>query len=188
MGDDDETHLHVTYASHFDMDEAFCARMRAAIAAGLESAPVGVITAPGTRNPKYIPTQAAFLQGVDLSKQIACADCAKRSCAHRRGVLESLMKLDEPEQHKLKLEAEIASASAAAPRLHPNLAEIYRKKVDSLQEARSDPETRSEAIEILRGLIEPSGPEGRKIGPYRSSVKVVAGARNRREFPISVPV
>jgi len=64
------------------------------------------------------------------------------------------MKLDEPEQHKLKLEAEIASASAAAPRLHPNLAEIYRKKVDSLQEARSDPETRSEAIEILRGLIE----------------------------------
>jgi len=123
------------------------------------------------------------------------------------------MKLDEPEQHKLKLEAEIASASAAAPRLHPNLAEIYRKKVDSLQEARSDPETRSEAIEILRGLIErvaigavedgiaielagkianmagfSSGPEGRKIGPYRSSVKVVAGARNRREFPISVPV
>jgi uncharacterized protein (TIGR00369 family) len=34
MGDDDdETHLHVTYASHWDMDEAFCARMRAAIAA-----------------------------------------------------------------------------------------------------------------------------------------------------------
>jgi hypothetical protein len=64
------------------------------------------------------------------------------------------MKLDEPEQHKLKLETEIASASAAASRLHPNLAEIYRKKVDSLQGARSDPETRSEAIEILRGLIE----------------------------------
>ena len=110
------------------------------------------------------------------------------------------MKLDEPEQHKLKLETEIASASAAASRLHPNLAEIYRKKVDSLQGARSDPETRSEAIEILRGLIErvaigavedgitielvgeianmvglSSGPEGRKIGPYRSSVKVVAG-------------
>ena len=51
-----------------DMDDAFCARMRAAIEAGLESAPVVVITAPGTRNPKYIPTQAAFLQGVDLSK------------------------------------------------------------------------------------------------------------------------
>ena len=55
--DDDEIHLHVTYASHLDMDDAFCACMRAAIAAGLESAPVGVITTPGTRNPKYVPTK-----------------------------------------------------------------------------------------------------------------------------------
>ena len=39
MSDDDETHLHVTYASHWDMDVAFCARMRWALAAGLESAP-----------------------------------------------------------------------------------------------------------------------------------------------------
>jgi hypothetical protein len=62
------------------------------------------------------------------------------------------VKLDELEQHKLKLESEIASAPAAAPRLHPNT--IYRKKVGSLQQALSDPETRSEAIEILRGLIE----------------------------------
>jgi hypothetical protein len=58
MSDDDETHLHVTYASHLDMDEAFCARMRAAIAAGLESAPVGVITTPGTKKPKYVPAEA----------------------------------------------------------------------------------------------------------------------------------
>jgi hypothetical protein len=36
------------------MDEAFCARMRAAIAAGLESAPIGVITTPGTKKPKYV--------------------------------------------------------------------------------------------------------------------------------------
>ena len=55
--DDDETHLHVTYASHFDMDAAFCARMRAAIAAGRESAPIGVITTPGTKKPKHIPTE-----------------------------------------------------------------------------------------------------------------------------------
>ena len=55
--DDDETHLHVTYASHLEMDDAFCARMSAAIAAGLESAPIGVITTPGTKNPKYMPTE-----------------------------------------------------------------------------------------------------------------------------------
>jgi hypothetical protein len=42
--------------SHFDMDEAFCVRMRAAIAAKLETAPDGVITTPGTKNPIYVPT------------------------------------------------------------------------------------------------------------------------------------
>jgi hypothetical protein len=39
------------------MDEAFCARMRKAIEAGLEKAPIGVVTAPGTKNPKYVPTE-----------------------------------------------------------------------------------------------------------------------------------
>ncbi len=55
--DDDEIHLHITYASHWDMDDAFCARMRAAIAAGLERAPIGVITTPGTQHPKYVPAE-----------------------------------------------------------------------------------------------------------------------------------
>jgi hypothetical protein len=41
---------------YLEMDEAFRARMRAAIAAGLESAPIGVVTSPGTKNPKYVPT------------------------------------------------------------------------------------------------------------------------------------
>jgi hypothetical protein len=55
--DDDETHLHVTYASHVDMDAAFCVRMLEAIAAGLENAPIGVVTTPGTKNPKYVPAK-----------------------------------------------------------------------------------------------------------------------------------
>jgi 2-succinyl-5-enolpyruvyl-6-hydroxy-3-cyclohexene-1-carboxylate synthase len=57
MGDDEEIHLHVTYASHVDMDEAFCACMRIAIAAGLENAPTCVITTPGTKKPKHMPTE-----------------------------------------------------------------------------------------------------------------------------------
>jgi len=57
MNDDDETRLRGVYASHLVMDAAFCARMRAAIAAGLEIAPVGVITTPGTKNPKYVRTE-----------------------------------------------------------------------------------------------------------------------------------
>jgi hypothetical protein len=39
------------------MDEAFCLRMRAAIEAGLESAPIGVVTTPGTKNPRYVATE-----------------------------------------------------------------------------------------------------------------------------------
>jgi hypothetical protein len=53
--------------SHFEMDEAFCARMRAAIEAGLESAPIGVVTTPGTKNPKYVPAeQPVAFSGLDL--------------------------------------------------------------------------------------------------------------------------
>ena len=40
--------------SHLKMDDAFCTRMRAAIATGLESAPIGVVTSPGTQNPRYV--------------------------------------------------------------------------------------------------------------------------------------
>jgi len=54
MSDDDEP-------SHFLMDEAFCARMRMAIEAGLESAPIGVVTTHGTKNPKYVPTEPRLL-------------------------------------------------------------------------------------------------------------------------------
>jgi hypothetical protein len=38
----------------FKMDAAFRARMRAAIAAGLEPAPTSISTEPGTQNPKYL--------------------------------------------------------------------------------------------------------------------------------------
>jgi hypothetical protein len=40
--------------SYLDMDAAFCARMHAAITAGLENAPIGVITTPGTQNPMCV--------------------------------------------------------------------------------------------------------------------------------------
>ena len=40
--------------THFEMDQAFRARMHAAIAAGLENAPTSVITTPGTKSPRYV--------------------------------------------------------------------------------------------------------------------------------------
>jgi hypothetical protein len=57
MSDDDEIHSHLANGAYFAMDNAFCARMRRAIAAGLECAPIGVITTPGTQNPKYVPIE-----------------------------------------------------------------------------------------------------------------------------------
>ena len=112
-------------------------------------------------------------------------------------------RLDELEQRKAALEGEIADAPEPAPRLHPNLAEVYRQKVANLQTALTDPGVHTEALEILRGLVErvevrptedgfaielvgeianmvklSAGAESIATEPYRSSVKVVAGARN----------
>jgi hypothetical protein len=57
--DDDEIQSCLTNGgkTHFVMDEAFCARMLWVIEAGLENAPIGVVTTPGTKNPKYVPTE-----------------------------------------------------------------------------------------------------------------------------------
>jgi hypothetical protein len=63
-------------------------------------------------------------------------------------------RLAELEERKAALESEINSAPPAVPRLHPNLTELYRKKVANLRDALADPTTQTEALEILRGLIE----------------------------------
>ena len=61
--------------------------------------------------------------------------------------------LDGLETRKAALTAELARAPAPAPRLHPNLGEVYRAKVAALAAALSGPDGR-EALELVRGLIE----------------------------------
>ena len=64
-------------------------------------------------------------------------------------------KLDDLEQRKAKTSDPRSMATPAElPRLHPNVAELYRKKVASLQDALADPATKTEAIQILRWLID----------------------------------
>ncbi len=111
-----------------------------------------------------------------------------------------LGKLEALERRKAELEREIGSAPLPAPRIHPNVAELYRRKVENLHEALAAEETRTEAVEILRGLIDvinvrPTeagteielvgdivsmlklpGKESAGIEAHKSSVKVVAGA------------
>ena len=63
-------------------------------------------------------------------------------------------RLEELEARKAALEQELAADPPPPVRLHPNLAQVYRAKVERLHEALADPGLRDEALGILRGLIE----------------------------------
>ena len=114
-------------------------------------------------------------------------------------------KLDDLEGRKRELEEEVANPPPRAPRFHPNLAQLYRSKVEHLHQAIGDPAIHDEALTILRGLIEgvvihpteygfeieligdiakmielPGKPGSSVPESFRSSVKVVAGTRNQR--------
>ena len=87
------------------------------------------------------------------------------------------------EQKRLVLEAEVAHAVAPAPRLHPNLAEVYRAKVATLAESLSRDDA-SEARELVRGLVErvtliPQGNAQRvEIRGELAAILGLAGAAN----------
>ena len=97
-------------------------------------------------------------------------------------------RLEELEKRKEELTTLVGSASPPAPRLHPNLAEVYRQKVANLQQALAQPGTHSEALEILRGLIEQvvlrpvdKGLEIEIIGEIAAMVDL--GAQNKKAGP-----
>ena len=62
-------------------------------------------------------------------------------------------KLDALESRRAELTRLLAEAVSPAPRLHPNLAEIYRAKVAALADALGQDNTDG-ALELVRGLIE----------------------------------
>ena len=62
-------------------------------------------------------------------------------------------RLRDLDARRVRLEEQIATAAKPAPRLHPNLAQLYRQQVAQLTDllARDDA---SEARELIRGLVE----------------------------------
>ena len=58
------------------------------------------------------------------------------------------------EARRKVLECELQRAPEPAPRLHPNLAELYRQKVANLRDALNDTGTRTDAANIIRDLVE----------------------------------
>jgi DNA invertase Pin-like site-specific DNA recombinase len=62
--------------------------------------------------------------------------------------------LDTLEERKSALQKDMDGPPAPPVRLHPNLAEVYRQKVENLREALNDEGSRAEATAILRDLID----------------------------------
>jgi site-specific DNA recombinase len=119
------------------------------------------------------------------------------------------------EKRRLTLEADSATATAPAPRLHPNLAELYRRKVAGLIDALNQ-EDAGDARALVRSLVEavtlhPDGDHQRvevrgelatilalatggsnaksatESGALAVQMKMVAGTRNP-PLPNTVPV
>jgi site-specific DNA recombinase len=89
------------------------------------------------------------------------------------------------ENRRLTLETEAAAARAPAPRLHPNLAEVYRQKVANLIDALAQ-EDAAEARELVRGLVEsvtlhPDGDHQRieVRGELATILDLASGARDK---------
>ena len=103
----------------------------------------------------------------------ACKDIDSIITAITEGMFHPSMKtkMDGLEADKASLEAQLRSIPAADPiTLHPGLADIYARKVVNLAEALNAEDTKAEAADILRSLIDkliltpdPTAPGGHKI-------------------------
>jgi hypothetical protein len=109
-------------------------------------------------------------------------------------------RLEEIERRLAQLDTALATPAPSPLRIHPNIAQVYRKKLTELSAALKEPNIRAPAIEAIRSLIErvtiSDGAAGATLElegaitamidlaqPFagkvdHSSVKVVAGTRS----------
>jgi site-specific DNA recombinase len=80
-------------------------------------------------------------------------------------------KLKELEAEKARLTNELAISPKEEPLLHPNLATIYRARVDALEALFRDPDHGREAFELLRGLIDEVRIFPEENGEYQLELK-----------------
>jgi site-specific DNA recombinase len=85
-------------------------------------------------------------------------------------------RLVELEARRAALEQALSEEAPPPVRMHPNLAQAYREKVEKLQEALAKPEDRDEAIEMLRRLIERV-----VVRPAEEGLQIAAGGRDRAD-------
>jgi site-specific DNA recombinase len=93
-----------------------------------------------------------------LAKELATVEREIREIigAIKSGIRSATMtkELETLENRKEELQRKLAAKPEPPIRLHPNLAEVYRRWVENLREALSREDAHEEAVAILRGLID----------------------------------
>jgi site-specific DNA recombinase len=124
-----------------------------------------------------------------VERQIRAVIEAIKDGMRTPGMKDELLAL---EARKSALTAEVKQAPEPAPRLHPRRADIYRDKVERLQESLNADATRAEAAEALRGLVEEVRlvPEDARMVNSRSSSRAISPAfwRSRQSTRSPKPV
>ena len=95
--------------------------------------------------------------------------------------------MGELQARKESLLEQLATADAPVALLHPNLAALYREKVAKLASALQNADSRSEAAEALRGLVDaillvPAGNELR-IELKGNLAAMLSAAQNAKRSP-----
>jgi site-specific DNA recombinase len=99
-------------------------------------------------------------------------------------------KLEALEGRQGEVAKELAGLSEEPVRLHPNLASLYRRKVTALQDVLQSDATRTEAVEIIRSLVEqvifrPTPKAGLEFELVGDIAGMVHLAQNAETSPVS---
>ena len=86
-----------------------------------------------------------------VEKKIAAMIAVIEDGGYVRGMVDRLRELEARQD---ELTERLSAAPADLPDIHPNIADIYRRKVARLAEALDHPEDRDAAASAIRGLIE----------------------------------
>jgi site-specific DNA recombinase len=79
------------------------------------------------------------------------------------------------QERKAALQAKLEGYDEPLPLLHPGMADLYRQKVAKLAEALEHPDTRTEAAEAIRGLI-----DAIVLTPVEGALETFVARRGRR--------
>ena len=87
----------------------------------------------------------------DIEKKIATMLDVIEDGGYARGMMDRMRELEARQD---EIAERLSSAPVDLPDIHPNIAIVYRRKVERLAEALADPRDRDEAADAIRGLIE----------------------------------